>query len=114
MINFAAKTSSEGECLVVSLSGECDLSVRTELASALADAASRCRVVVVDFAGLTFLDSSGIHELVTAYHTANEKGGHLYVRGASGIVATVLDLTGIGQLLGPPGDQHGPAKGSGP
>jgi anti-anti-sigma factor len=104
MPNFTAKTSSDGDQLVVTLSGECDLSVQPELAEALEDAVDRSRSVVVDLTALTFLDSSGIHELVTAQHAAHERDGHLSVRNATGMVATVLELTGVGKLLGSPAD----------
>lgn len=102
MPNFEAKTSSDGECLVVMLSGECDLTVRAELASLLLDAVGRSRTVVVDLGALTFLDSSGIHELIAAHHASRERDGQLSVRNATGVVATVLELTGVGELLGPP------------
>jgi anti-sigma B factor antagonist len=101
MPNFDVKTSSDGDWLVVTLSGECDLSVQAELASALADAVSRSAAVVVDLAALTFLDSSGIHELVTAHHAARDRNGHLALRNATGMVATVLEVTGVGELLSP-------------
>ena len=107
MPNFEVKTSIDGEQLVVSLSGECDLTVRDELASALLDAVDRSRVVVVDLAALTFLDSSGIHELVTARHAARQRDGQLSVRNATGVVATVLELTGVGKLLAGDADATG-------
>ena len=102
MPTFEVKTSNEGEWLVVTLSGECDLTARAEFASALADAVGRSPAVVVDLTALTFLDSSGVHELVTAHHAARERDGHLSVRNATGEVATVLEITGVGKLLGPP------------
>jgi anti-anti-sigma factor len=100
MPNFVAKASNDGERLVVALSGECDLTVRAELAAALADAVDRSPAVVVDLTALTFLDSSGIHELVTAHHASRERHGHLSVRNATGVVATVLEVTGVGAMLG--------------
>ncbi len=113
MVNFEAKALPEGERFVVNLSGECDLAVRAELASVLADAVNRSGTVVVDLTKLAFLDSSGIHELVTAHHAARERGGHLYVRNASGIVDAVLEVTGIGRLLGQPAAEDDSARGSG-
>lgn len=101
MVNFEAKALPEADHLVVSLSGECDLSVRADLASALADAVNRSGTVVVDLSELTFLDSGGIHEIVTAYHAARGRGGRLYLRNASGVVEAVLEVTGIGKLLDP-------------
>jgi anti-anti-sigma factor len=107
MPNFEVKTSSEGGRLVVTLSGECDLTAREEFASALADAVARSHAVIIDLTALTFLDSAGIHELVTAHHASRERDGHLSVRNATGVVATVLEVTGVGKLLGPPaGDEQ--------
>ena len=101
MPNFEAKTSTDGDWLVVALSGECDLAVQAELAAALGDAVGRSRAVMIDLAALTFLDSSGIHELVTAHHASRERDGRLSVRNATGMVATVLEVTGVGELLSP-------------
>lgn len=110
MSNFAAKSSSEGGRLVVFLSGECDITVRGALAAALRDAVDGCDTVVVDLTGLTFLDSSGIHELVTAHHAARDRQGELYLRNASGIVATVLQVTGVGDLLALHSEEDGPTR----
>jgi anti-anti-sigma factor len=102
MAQFEAKTSTERDCLIVALAGECDLSVREELTSVLLSAVDRAPVVMVDLGALTFLDSSGVHGLVTAHHAAVSGGGHVYVVNATGVVAEVLDLTGVGALLRPP------------
>src|SRR4051794_4461351 len=102
MARFEATTSTQSDRVVVSLTGECDLSVREELTTVLLGAVSQAREVVVDLGGLGFLDSSGVHGLVTAYHAAREEGGFLYVINANGVVATVLDLTGVAELLRPP------------
>lgn len=107
MPNFEAKTL-HGQYPVVSLSGECDLATCAELAdalaSALAGAVAEPPVVVVDLGGLVFIDSSGVHQLVMAHHAARERNGHVYVRNACGSVATVLELTGVGELLALPPD----------
>jgi len=105
MGHFEARTSTEPGRLVVALAGECDLAGRDELAAVLLAAVDRTSVVFVDLAGLTFIDSSGVHGLVTAYHAARQTGGRLYVINAGGTVAEVLDLTGIGDLLRPPADR---------
>lgn len=104
MGRFEATTSVGTAAATVTLAGECDLSVRDELTAALAAAIDRSRVVVVDLAGLTFLDSSGIHGLVMAYHAAQDAGVKLYVVNARGVVAELLGLTGVADLLRAPGD----------
>ncbi|MCA2216578.1 STAS domain-containing protein [Jidongwangia harbinensis] len=110
MARFAAKTSADRDTAVVTLVGDCDLSGRDELTMALLGAVEQANVVVVDMAALTFLDSSGVHGLVTAHHAAVRAGRRLHVVNAVGTVARVLDLTGVGELLGAPdhgGDHRG-------
>lgn len=108
MAGFEVRTSAQANHTVVALAGECDLSVSDELTGALLGALGEGREVVVDLAALRFLDSSGVHGLVTAYHAAKRDGVALRVVNAGGAVADVLDLTGVGDLLGSPsGDGHG-------
>jgi anti-anti-sigma factor len=105
MGRFEARTSDEPGRVRVALAGECDMAVCQELTEALLAAVHRAPVVIVDVAALDFLDSSGIHGLITAHHAARETGKRLVVVNPSGAVATVLDLTGVAALLKPsPGD----------
>jgi anti-sigma B factor antagonist len=99
MARFAATTSAEGAGLRVSLAGDCDLAVRDELVTTLLAAVGRSASVTVDLAEVDFLDSSGIHGLVAAHRAAVERGGRLYLENPSGSVASVLDVTGVGDLL---------------
>lgn len=111
MAQFAAETIEEDGLVRVVLAGECDLAVCAQLDEVLSAALSHAPIVVVDLAALAFLDSSGVHGLITAHHAALKKGGRLVAVNARGVVATVLDLTGVGRLLGPPHD--GGAEGQG-
>jgi anti-anti-sigma factor len=109
MARFEATVSQESDRLVVSLVGECDLSVRDEMTTALLAAVERSPVVVVDLAGVGFLDSSGLHGLVSAYNAAQEGNRLFYVVNARGVVAQLLELTGIGELLRAPAGTGQPA-----
>ena len=101
MTRFEAVTSVEGSRAAVKLSGECDLAAREECTAVLLAAVGAAQLVTVDLSGVTFLDSSGVHALVTAYRAAQERGGRLGVAGADGMVAHVLEITGVGGLLSP-------------
>ena len=104
MAQFEATTTDVDGVLRVALAGECDLAVSDRLRAVLSTAVHTGRPVLVDLSGLAFLDSSGVHNLVTAHHAARARGGRLAVVNARGAVATVLELTGVGALLGdPPG-----------
>ena len=116
MAPFEATTSDESGRVRVALAGECDLAVAERLDDALRAAVRRSPLVVVDLAKLDFLDSSGVHGLVTAHHAALERGGRVHVVNATGPVAGVLDLTGVAALLSPSADGDGraaPADGDG-
>ena len=103
MAHFEARTTAAGSGrAVVTLTGECDLEVRDDLIATLLRAVGDAELVVVDLAGVTFMDSSGIHGLVTAHRSARGAGRALHVVNASGAVATVLEITGVAGLLGPP------------
>jgi anti-sigma B factor antagonist len=108
MAGFEVKTSAQANRTVVAVAGECDLAVCGEFTSALLGAVGEGREVVVDMGELRFLDSSGVHGLVTAYQAAKRDGVRLHVVNAGGVVADVLDLTGVGDLLGPPLDGRRP------
>ncbi|MEU4397649.1 STAS domain-containing protein [Micromonospora orduensis] len=106
MPHFDARTSTAPGRIVVTLTGECDLATRDELTAVLASAVRGAPVVVVDLGGLRFLDSTGLHTLVTAHQSARRDARRLYVVNAGGAVAEVLDITGVGELLSPPADEQ--------
>jgi anti-anti-sigma factor len=102
MAQFEARTAAADGRAVVSLVGECDLTAREELTTVLLAAVDSAPVTVVDLAALRFIDSSGVHGLITGHHAALRQGHRLHVVNAGGAVAHVLDMTGVGALLAPP------------
>jgi anti-anti-sigma factor len=110
MAPFEARTSAQDGRAVVSLVGECDLTTREELTTVLLAAVDSAPVIVVDLAGLRFIDSSGVHGLVTGHHAARRQGHRLHVVNAGGAVAHVLEMTGVGELLAPPVNGTGPVS----
>src|SRR5690242_16872003 len=106
MAHFAATISDEPGHLRVVLAGECDMAVRDELCAVLLSAVRRSRVVVVDLARVGFLDSSGVHGLIAAHKEARDRGGRLLLENPTGDVATVLDVTGVAELLARPGESR--------
>ena len=87
---------------VVRLTGTCDLRSHDALTSTLLAAVRTAPVVAVDLAGVTFIDSSNLQALVAAHLAARETGRNLYVVNATGSVATMLEITGVIELLAPP------------
>ncbi|MBV2356730.1 STAS domain-containing protein [Streptomyces sp. J2-1] len=94
-----------GDARVVALSGEIDHSVREVFLAALLPAPTATATgadvqrIVVDFGGVSFMDSTGINDLLTAHMRAADTGGWLRVAGASAPVRRVLELVGIDTVI---------------
>jgi anti-sigma B factor antagonist len=66
MVSMKLTTRESGGRAVVVLRGELDVAEAASVAAALAAVAARAPQVVVDLAGLAFIDSSGVAALVLA------------------------------------------------
>jgi anti-sigma B factor antagonist len=76
--------------------GELDFASAATLSSALeATRPDGPRRVVLDLTGLTFCDAGGVTALLRAHRALRDGGGHLLIRGASGLPRRVLALTGV-------------------
>jgi anti-sigma B factor antagonist len=85
-----------GECdgpAVVALRGELDVAEAASVAAALAAVAARDRAVIVDLAGLEFIDSSGVAALVLVRAQARRSGGDLLFAAPRDQVTRILTLT---------------------
>ena len=95
----SVERSEPGKAVVV-FSGEHDLTQRDDVGRLLRDLADGNRVVVVDFADATFVDSTVMHILLDADMAARRRGGTLRVQlGTNAIVVRAFELTGLGARL---------------
>lgn len=78
--------------VVVALGGELDIACAASVAAQLAAVVTSEREIVVDLAGLEFIDSSGVAALGTNTH-ARRAGGDLLLAGPQQQVLRVLALT---------------------
>jgi anti-sigma B factor antagonist len=86
----------EAATTVVLVAGEIDLATRDDLKAVLSGLDGK---VVLDFAAVTFLDSSGMGALVEARKRLKAAGGDLSVRRAHDVPKRALELTGLADLL---------------
>jgi anti-anti-sigma factor len=88
--------SREGDVAVLVLRGELDPHtaprLRAQIDSAVDDGAHD---VVLDLAGLGFIDSSGLRVIISAHKEAGERGGRLVLRSPSPTAKRLLDITGL-------------------
>jgi anti-sigma B factor antagonist len=87
--------------IVVTVRGEIDIVSVSRLRAAL-DCVNATYTVVLDMAGVTFMDSCGLTPL--AIHTMRLRagGGSLNIRHASSAVRRVVESAGMGELLEEP------------
>jgi anti-sigma B factor antagonist len=83
--------SSLVECEVIEVDGELDCQTAPELQQALQHASTDGRPVVVDLSRLRFIDSSGLHILMSGADADSEDGRRIVVC-PPGNVARVLSI----------------------
>lgn len=84
---------------VIHVEGDIDLATSPSLQGALAKALEQSSSIVVDVAGVHFIDSSGLSTLVWGHRGAQEAGGSLRIRRPSAMLRRLLDITALDQLL---------------
>ncbi|WP_341718773.1 STAS domain-containing protein [Micromonospora sp. FIMYZ51] len=87
-------------CTVLEVHGELDMATSPQLREGLqrvADAGDRR--VVVDLAGVGFMDSSGLGALVVMFKALREAGGRLCLAAVQPAVHSVLMVTSVDQVI---------------
>jgi anti-anti-sigma factor len=87
------------EGVLLALRGELDLATVPLLEDALQSAEHSHELVVVDLRDLTFLDSTGLHVLISAEQRARRSGGRLVLVQGPPQVRRLLELTGAIEQL---------------
>jgi anti-sigma B factor antagonist len=90
----------DGDTITVSLHGEVDVLVVDQVRIALSEAiAERPRQIVVDLAGLSFIDSTGLGALIFGFQRARDQGlGFRLARPSRG-VHQILVLSGLLEVV---------------
>ena len=95
------RSMRDGERLLVGLDGEldhfCAQSVRRELDSMLRD--PTVRQLILDFSGLTFMDSSGIGVILGRYRVLRERGGSVAVIHMNDHVSRIFHMSGMDRVI---------------
>jgi anti-sigma B factor antagonist len=92
-------TDTRGPWTVVHPAGEIDLAVADLFRATVLEAFDLSNMVAIDFADVTFLDSSGIGVIAVGFKRAREQGGRLVLVGMAKPVRTVLGITGLDQII---------------
>jgi anti-anti-sigma factor len=96
------QTSTIGDATVLKCDGRLTMAAAPALRSAIDEAVTAGRVrLVVDLAGTSFVDSSGLGALVAGLKRTRQAGGDLRIASAQEQVRMVLNLTNLDRILQP-------------
>ena len=97
---MAVNIDITGEVLTCRLEGELDhhaaMPIREEIDAAILR--ERPTLVILDFADLSFMDSSGIGLVMGRSNTARDVGAQLHVCNVSGSIHRVMKLSGLDRI----------------
>lgn len=87
--------------LVVSLNGELDHHTAHEIRVKIDDRIDRLDVkkLVLDFSGVTFMDSSGIGVVIGRYKKLSVRNGVVKIASVSKSIKRIFDLSGICKVI---------------
>jgi len=60
---------------------------------------SSCRHIIFDFAGVNFMDSSGIGMIIGRYKNAEKRGGKLALAGMNDEMARIFQISGLAKII---------------
>lgn len=96
------KTSQSGGALTVCLSGEIDHYVCQALREEIERRIAQPSVthLVLDFSGVTFMDSSGVGMIIGRYKTMAARGGRVTAKGLHPPVDRLFRMAGLHRIIG--------------
>lgn len=92
-------TDRQSEWTVIHPVGEIDLAVADGLRAAVLEALSSADRVAIDFAEVTFVDSTGLSVIAAAVREAKALGTHLVLVGLTERTRRVLEITGMTSIV---------------
>lgn len=97
---MAVKIQTDGAVMTAFLSGDIDHHSAASMRESIDSAVERCRpaLLVLDFSGVGFMDSSGVGLIMGRFRLIKELGGNLDIKGASPAAAKMIKLAGLERL----------------
>lgn len=93
-LNIRTEIDSVGDAVIYA-DGDIDVATSASLQEALAKALEKSSSIVVDGAGVHFIDSSGLTALIWGHHGAQEAGGSLRIRRPSPMLRRLLEISAL-------------------
>lgn len=93
--SLEVEVRSDDTAHVVRVAGELDLDTRGQLEEALGGLVKPPLIVVLDFAGLAFIDSTGLKTLLNEHRRAREERYEFVIAGARPEVREIFRVTAL-------------------
>jgi anti-anti-sigma factor len=93
--DFSVRAKVEGTIVMAAVEGDIDLAAAEHLLNAVAPLIQPGRDIVIDCAGIRFLDSTGLRTLLDLDRRTTEAGGRLTLTEVPPPVSRILDLAGV-------------------
>lgn len=92
---------NENNILIVHMNGELDHHSAEEVRNKIDDRIDRDEIkkLIMDFKGVTFMDSSGIGVVIGRYKKLNAKEGKVAITEAKNTVEKVFTLSGMNKII---------------
>ena len=98
---MSVSISVKGEVLTARLSGEIDHHTAAYMRREI-DSACELNVpslVIIDFSGVSFMDSSGIGLVMGRYKNLSKRGAELHISGTNPNIYKVMKLSGLERIV---------------
>ncbi len=99
MVSMDLNTRESDRQVVVALRGELDIVDAASVAAALVAVAARAPEIIIDLAGLEFIDASGVAALLLAREHARRAGGDLLLAAPQDQVLRVLAVIHLADVF---------------
>jgi anti-anti-sigma factor len=102
VVRFAVTCpGADGDVSELSVEGEIDVSNVDEFGQRMSECmVDSCRVLMMNTAGLTFIDSSGLRVIVEAAKHMRDRDGQLVIKDPPPILRRIIDVSGLTDFLG--------------
>lgn len=98
-MNNAVSRETQGEYILVRLSGEVDLSWSQQVRQEVLAALEQSNAVAVELSEVSYIDSSGIAALVEGFQNARGKSQQFVLIAVSAAVRAVLELARLDRVF---------------
>ncbi len=98
-VDFSTEVTREDGATVIYVRGEIDVATCERLRDAIEPYLGPAQMIVLDLAGVRFMDSSSLHVLLHARGTLTADGGSLVLRNPSEVARRLITVTRLEHLL---------------